>query len=394
MGLLGPPRTLGSMAPFFTEVIGPRPKNEKTLDTKSQKDKEKGKCAKGQDDGRTKSPEKPDYRRMQLHEPNHVREAQATEYESDEQTQEPDHIREAQARAEIEADKQGQDNADDAIPDSREAQIESQDNGSVPRPSGDRLPPPETQADLRVILNKKRDREVEITPENIDSIIQENEMSDDLLAETREKLIRGMRPREEKVRRTQGQEIGPTQTQAEDACPDLREVLNQNKRRAKSQDDGSTLMQSKDKHPSPEAQADLRDTLNERREQEVEITSENIDSIILETVEKEPDLRTDNIPTAEEGETNQQEEPRTEMSNVVRHELSPETWPRPLRAAVYKERDDDRPMTPPSPIPPRRDDPEMIPQTPPREQNSKKTHSPITFNNPQEDTPRRPPKMF
>ena len=127
-----------------------------------------------------------------------------------------------------------------------------------------------------------------------------------------------------------------------------------------------------------------------------------------QTVAKEPDLRdrlngtksTDNTPTAEEEETNQQEEPMpekgelaptsNEMSNVVRHDLIPE--PYVLRAAVYKERDDDRPLSLPSPIYPRHDDPEMIAQTPPGEQNNKKTHSPITFNTPQIDTPRRPVK--
>ena len=114
-------------------------------------------------------------------------------------------------------------------------------------------------------------------------------------------------------------------------------------------------MPSGDELTPTEAQVDLRVTLNERREQEIEITPENIDSIILEssqTVAKEQDLRhrlnktktTGNTPTAEEGETDQQEEPWTEQgelapssdetSNVVRHELSPKPWPRPWPRAV------------------------------------------------------------
>ena len=110
-----------------------------------------------------------------------------------------------------------------------------------------------------------------------------------------------------------------------------------------------------------------------KREREIEITPENIDSIIQEssqTVEEEPDLRdglnqtklSDNTPDLIEG-----------------------PWHIPFRAAIYQERDDDRPLTPPSL---RHDDPETIPQTPPKEQNNKKTHSPITFNT----SPRRPVK--
>ena len=73
-----------------------------------------------------------------------------------------------------------------------------------------------------------------------------------------------------------------------------------------SQDNGPTLMPSGDE---AEAQSDLRETINERRNQEVEITNENIDSIILEasqTIAKEQDLRerlTGNTPTAEEEDT-------------------------------------------------------------------------------------------
>ena len=58
-----------------------------------------------------------------------------------------------------------------------------------------------------------------------------------------------------------------------------------------SQDNGPTPMPSGDE---AEAQSDLRGTINERRNQEVEVTKENIDSIILEasqTVAKEQDLR-------------------------------------------------------------------------------------------------------
>ena len=168
-----------------------------------------------------------------------------------------------------------------------------------------------------------------------------------------------------------------------------------------SQDNGPTPMPSGDE---AEAQSDLRETINERRNQEVEITNENIDSIILEasqTVAKEQDLRerlTSDTPTAEEEDTKHQEEPRTEegelaptsnkMSNVIRYGFNPEPWPRPFREAIYEERDKKRSLTPPSPIYPRHDDPEMIPQTPPRDQNSKKPPSPIIFN----ASPRRPIK--
>ena len=85
--------------------------------------------------------------------------------ESSEQIQEPYHIRSAQARAEMEADEQGQDNAEDARPNSREVLSKSQDNGSMPKP-------PEAQNDLRNTLNEIREREIEITTDNIDSIAQ------------------------------------------------------------------------------------------------------------------------------------------------------------------------------------------------------------------------------
>ena len=82
-------------------------------------------------------------------------------------------------------------------------------------------------------------------------------------------------------------------------------------------------------------------------------------------------------------------------------------WPKPLQTAVYKRRDESRSFTPPSPHP------EMIPETPPRVEKTKKTHSPVTYisqdeapripirdrlgdrpatpntNDPQEETPRR-----
>ena len=72
-----------------------------------------------------------------------------------------------------------------------------------------------------------------------------------------------------------------------------------------------TPMPTGDELSPPEAQSDLRETLNEIRNQEVEITRENIDSIIQESsqaVEEQPDLRerlnnsksTGNTPTAEE----------------------------------------------------------------------------------------------
>ena len=49
-------------------------------------------------------------------------------------------------------------------------------------------------------------------------------------------------------------------------------------------------------------------------------------------------------------------------------------------------------MTPQTPTYPRSDNPEMIPQTPPMDQNNKKTHSPITLSTTKEDASRRPVK--
>ena len=114
-----------------------------------------------------------------------------------------------------------------------------------------------------------------------------------------------------------------------------------------------------------------------------------------------------NAPVTDDDEATTQE-------YLKKLELSPRTWPRPLQTAVHERRDESRPFTPPSPLPlPVRNDPEMIPQTPPRVEKTKKTHSPITYisqdeapkipirdrlgdrpattntNDPQEETPRR-----
>ena len=78
-------------------------------------------------------------------------------------------------------------------------------------------------------------------------------------------------------------------------------------------------MPSGDELSPSEAQPDLRDTLNERRNlKEVEITRENFESIVQEssqTMEEEPDLRAilnKNKPTTEEEISNSQEEPSSE----------------------------------------------------------------------------------
>ena len=93
------------------------------------------------------------------------------------------------------------------------------------------------------------------------------------------------------------------------------------------------------------------------------------------------------------------------LSNAVRHGFNPAPWPRPFTEATYNERDESRPLTPPSPINLREEDLEMTPQTPPLEwrprddplnttNGTKQQESslPFTFNTTQEDAPRRPVK--
>ena len=108
------------------------------------------------------------------------------------------------------------------------------------------------------------------------------------------------------------------------------------------------------------AKDDLRVTLNK----DVEITQDNIDSIINV-------INVTNAPVTDDEEAN-----KIEYLNNLK--LSPKTWPRPHQLAVHERRDESRPFTLPSPLPVR-NDPEMIPQTPPRVEKTKKTHSPITY---------------
>ena len=89
-----------------------------------------------------------------------------------------------------------------------------------------------------------------------------------------------------------------------------------------------------------------------------------------------------NAPVTDDEEAN-----KIEYLNNLK--LSPKTWPRPHQLAVHGRRDESRPFTPPSPLPPPvRSDPEMIPKTPPKVEKTKKTHSPITYI--KDDTPKIP----
>ena len=185
------------------------------------------------------------------------------------------------------------------------------------------------------------------------------------------------------------------------ACKDLREALDKNKHKAKGegQEDVPTQKQSGDedqtdlrvtlnerraKLPSLEAQDDLRVTLNERRSKEVEITQENIESIIQDTVYNEQDPTPENTHSTDDEEVNKREY----LENLeLSPKLSQKPWPRPWPRVVQKERDETRPFTPPSPLP-TEEDPDIIPQTPPEVQKVKKTHSPIVYDS-KDDTPKR-----
>lgn len=181
MGLLGHPKTLGGMAPFFTEVTSPRLKTLEAKDNaENLKVKNLSKHEMNEDqlaDAREKL-----IRSMKSREEN-VRRSQGQgtaldgngmesywnkmsqeaheAKEPGEHTVEPLHIREAQYEAEMESKEQGQDNAEDACPNSSNSQV----NGSIPKS-------PEAKNDARNILNEIREQEIEVTEENVDSIAQ------------------------------------------------------------------------------------------------------------------------------------------------------------------------------------------------------------------------------
>ena len=80
---------------------------------------------------------------------------------------------------------------------------------------------------------------------------------------------------------------------------------------------------------------------------------------------------------------------RVGLNQIKLYDNSPDLievpWHIPLKTAILQERDGDRSLSQP---PPKHDDPESIPQTPPKELINRKTHSPITYNT----SPRRPVK--
>ena len=174
------------------------------------------------------------------------------------------------------------------------------------------------------------------------------------------------------------------------ACKDLREALDKNKHKAKGegQEDVPTQKQSGDedqtdlrvtlnerraKLPSLEAQDDLRVTLNERRSKEVEITQENIESIIQDTVYNEQDPTPENTHSTDDDEANKREY----LENL---QLSPKPRPRPFKPEVQKIKKTHSPIT--------YDSKDDTPKRSIRDQLGAMPATPIT-NNPQDETPRR-----